>query len=243
MPVLLLCQGEPKAKEMLRKAIEARYGINPPAIEKITIAFKGRARTKVGPIMTWVPVDAKASFVLPTHLRWEFTVKPLMLPVQRGVEAYDGRTYRSTRAFGASSKSQETAMLVSARSRLWQMAATLLTPMSDYFIKVTQFAEDGFEAENTKLNDSVRIYLRQNHTIKLASVTCYNPDTDRHQRLNLEFSEEQVPVNDVMMPKKVNAFWDNEPYFELSPSKVDMNPDLPEKVFTLGDEIINDGSI
>jgi len=243
MPVLLLCQGEPKAKEMLRKAIEARYGINPPAIEKITIAFRGRARAKIGPVTTWIPVDAKASFVFPTHLRWEFTVKPLMLPIQRGVEAYDGTAYRSTRAFGSSSKSQKTALLVSARSRLWQMAATLLTPMSDYFIKVTQYAEDGFEAENTKLNDSVRIYLRQNYTIKLASVMCYNPDSDRNQRFNLEFDEEQAPVDGLMLPKKIKAFWDDEPYFELSPIQVNMNPDLPEDLFTLGDEVVNDNGV
>jgi hypothetical protein len=240
MPVLLLCQGEEGAKEMLRKAIEARYGINPPAIEKITIAFKGRARTKMGPVTTWVPVDAEASFVFPTHLRWEFTVKPLGLPVQRGVEAYDGKVYRSTRAIGASTKSEETAMLVSARSRLWQMAATLLSPMSDYFIKVTQYATDCIEAENTKLNDSVLIYLRPDHTIKLASVICYNPDANRHQKLNLEFTAEQAPVDGLMLPEEIKAFWDDEAYFEMKPIKVDLHPDLPEELFTLGDELVSD---
>jgi hypothetical protein len=70
---------------------------------------------------------------------------------------------------------------------------------------------------------------------------CYNPDTDRHQRLNLEFAAEQSPVDGLMLPERVKAFWDNEPYFELSPVKVDINPDLPEELFTLGDEVVNDG--
>jgi hypothetical protein len=239
MPVLLLCQGELQAKKILRMAIEARYGINPPAIEKIMIDFRGRAPAKIGPITTWVSVDARASFVFPTHLRWEFTVKPLRLPVQRGVEAYDGRMYRSTRAIGVSTQSEETAMLISARSRLWQMAAILLTPMSDSFIKVTQYAEDCIEAENTRLNDSVRIYLRPNYTIKLATVVCYNPDTNRHQTLNLKFSETQAPVDGLMLPEKVSAFWDDEPYFELKPVHVNLHPELPEELFTLGDTLVN----
>ena len=118
------------------------------------------------------------------------------------------------------------------------MAATLLTPISDYFIKVTQYAEDCIEAENTKLNDSVFIYLRQDHTIKLSSVTCYNPDSDRHQKLNLEFTAEQAPIDGLMLPKEIKAFWDDEPYFEMKPVKVDLHPDLPENLFTLGDEFV-----
>ena len=37
MPVLLLAQGDPRAKDMLRKAIEARYGLRPVPLESLKL--------------------------------------------------------------------------------------------------------------------------------------------------------------------------------------------------------------
>lgn len=238
MPVLLLCRGENEAKNRLRAAIEARYGKNPPAIEKIRIGFEGRTRVKMGPVTTWVPVAAQASFVFPTHLRWDFTVKPLSLPVQKGIEVFDGKTYRTQRVIGRDTKSGKTDLITSARGRLWQMAAILLTPMSDYYIEVSNSGPNSIKAVNTKLNDSVDIYLRENYTVDYAVVQCFNPDTERQQNLYLNLSHEQIPVNGLMLPKRVASFWDNEPYFEMSPTKVEQNPDLPDDYFTLGAETV-----
>lgn len=234
MSVLLLCQGEAGAKNRLRQAIEARYGINPPAIEKITISFKGRTRIKLGPVKTWIPVEAKASFVFPTHLRWEFTAKPMNLPMQKGIETYDGKTYRNQKAIGLNKESVTTNLLTSARGRLWQMAAMLLTPMSDYYIKVSSCADDCIIAENMALNDSVRIYLRPNHTIDYTVVRCMNPDTQKQQSLRLVLSEELTNFDGLILPREVKAFWDDDAYFEMQPIEVNLNPDLPEDTFTLG---------
>lgn len=233
MPVLLLCQGEAEAKKRLRRAIEARYGINPPAIEKISMSFKGRAHAKLGPIKTWIPVEAKASFVFPSHLRWEFSLKPLNLPMQKGIETYDGKMYRNQKAIGANKESVKTTYMASARGRLWQMAAILLTPMSDFYIKISSCGEDCIIAENTKLNDSVHIYLRPNDTIDYAVAKCFNPDAEREQKLYLKLSEELVNVDGLMLPTQVSAFWDDEPYFEMQPIAINTNPDLPEECFTL----------
>lgn len=233
MPVLLLCQGDAEAKARLRRAIEARYGINPPAIEKISIAFKGRAHAKLGPIKTWIPVEAKASFVFPTHLRWEFALKPMNLPVQKGIETYDGKTYRNQKAIGTNKESVKTSFISSARGRLWQMAAILLTPMSDYYIKMSSCGKDCIIAENTKLNDTVHIYLRENDTIDYAAVKCFNPESEREQKLFLKLSPELTTINGLIMPTQVSAFWDDEPYFELQATEVDTNPNLPEEAFTL----------
>ena len=75
MPVLLLAQGDTTSKDMLRHAIEARYGLRPPVLESLQIDFKGRVRAKLGPINTWVPVEATAYFNFPTSMRWDFSVK------------------------------------------------------------------------------------------------------------------------------------------------------------------------
>ena len=38
MPVLLLARGDQDSKSLLRRAIEARYGLGPPAIETLMAA-------------------------------------------------------------------------------------------------------------------------------------------------------------------------------------------------------------
>jgi len=234
MPVLLLCRGDAEAKNRLRGAIEARYGVNPPAIEKIRITFNGRTRFQLGPVKTWIPVSAEASFAFPTHLRWDFTAKPLKLPVQTGIEAFDGKTYRTQYTIGRNKQSDKTDFLSSARSRLWQMAAILLTPMSEHFIEVSTSGANGIEAVNTKLNDSIRLFLREDYTVSHVDVHCFNPDRQQEQRLTLKLAREQIPVDGLMLPEKISAYWDGEPYYEISPAGVEMHPDLPEEHFTLG---------
>jgi hypothetical protein len=121
------------------------------------------------------------------------------------------------------------------------MAAILLTPMSDYYIEVSNCGVNCIQAVNTKINDSVRMYLRENYTIDYAEVECFNPDTERNQNLYLRLSEKQVPVDGLMLPEQVSAFWDDEPYFEMSPSKVEMHPDMSEEYFTLGAKVVTGG--
>ena len=234
MPVLLLCQGDPEAKDLLRRAIESRYGINPPAIESLRIDFTGRARIKLGPIRTWVPVEATASFVFPTHLRWDFVVKPLGLSIQRGIEAFDGSTYRMARGNNLANQLKQTDIIASARGRLWSMAAILLTPMSDHYIKISNCGEYCIEAANTELKDSVRLELRDNYTIDFAQVECLNPDTNRLQQHTLQLADEQNPIGDLMLPAKVSAYWDDELFYEMEPVAVDLNAEFDEDWFSLG---------
>lgn len=231
MPVLLLCYGDKEAKDLLRLAIEARYGINPPVIESLCVEFKGRARVKVGPITTWVPVDARASFVLPDKIRWDFTVKPLRLPVQHGSEAYDGEEHRSLKKGIITDE----ALMISMRRRLGAIAAMLLTPLSDMSIKLTAIDERCFAAEHTKEDDTVTLCVREDHSLAHTQVTCINPDTEKEQTFTLRLSEEQAPVDELMLPVEIKAFWDDNPYFEVKPNKVEVNPDFAEGVFTLAD--------
>ena len=68
MPVLLLAQGDAEARDLLRKAIEARYGPRPPALDSLKIDFNGRTRIKVGPVMTWVPRAPSRRAAIPALL-------------------------------------------------------------------------------------------------------------------------------------------------------------------------------
>src|SRR4051812_20942919 len=126
MPVLLLAQGDPQAKDLLRKAIQARYGLRPPALESLHINFKGRARAKLGPVKTWVPVEAIGRFCFPDKMRWDFAVKAVGMQLNSGTEAFDGTAYRNTRKSKSADTSDDQKQIASMQHRLWAIAAVML---------------------------------------------------------------------------------------------------------------------
>lgn len=233
MSVLLLCYGDPEAKNLLRQAIEARYGASPPVLESLKILFEGRTKAKVGPISAWVPVNASAYFVFPTLLRWDFTVRPLGLPVQRGIEAFDGDSYRSLRGNGEPTILSDIAYIESIRRRLWAIAATLLTPLSDVYIKVSMCGENCIQAENTQLKDSARLYFRPDKSLSHVEVQCLNPETERIEQMRLQISEEQQIVSGMMMPTKISTYWDDQMTLEMKPSQLEINPAVSTALFTI----------
>lgn len=233
MPVLLLCQGDDTAKDRLRAAIQARYGGSPPAINSLTITFNGRARVALGPIKTWVSSDVTARFVFPSLLRWDFVIKPLNLPVQRGIEAYDGTTFRRMQGKRTPDATRVTDVISAAQSRLWAIAALLLTPLSDFMIEVTDCGDNGIRAYHKALHDSVDIQLRDDATVEAITVESFNPESGAMQMLTLCPSVEQTLINGVMLPMCIKAYWDDAPYYELEPTTLEVNPQLPEALFSL----------
>jgi hypothetical protein len=236
MPVLLLSYGDPKAKDLLRHAIEARYGVRPPVLESLQLHFKGRARAKVGPVTAWVPVEATAYFHFPNAMRWDFVVKPMGLPVQRGIESFHENIFRTMRG-----KSQQTvtdqAQIEYLRRRLWAIAALLLTPLGESFVKLSMNNEGrSFNVTNTQIDDTVSVYLRPDNTVESVQADCLNPDTERLQRFMMRLSEKQVEIDELVLPAKIEVFWDDAPTYEIEPTGVTSNPTLASTVFTLTEE-------
>lgn len=233
MPVLLLARGDAQAKDLLRNAIEARYGVAPPAIDNLELQLKGRARVKVGPIAAWVPVDIEAHFRFPSAARWDFAVRPVGFTVQRGIEAFDGSTYRYVRGGSAPTTSEDQALISSLQRRLWAMAAVLLTPLGEHFVQLNYISDTCLEAHNTMFQNAVRLYLRPDYSLERVEVECFNPDSSREQLFGLNLSANQQPINDIMMPCKISASWDNDPYFEVDPTRVTNSTTIEDRVFML----------
>lgn len=233
MPVLLLAQGDPQAKDLLRRAIEARYGASPPAIESLDIEMKGRTRAHVGPITAWIPLEIQARFRFPSAMRWDFIARPAGVAVQRGTDAFDGAVYRRQRGGDPPEVVEGQNLVQSAQRRLWALAALFLTPLGEHFVRLVHTGDYSFEAANTLINDAVRLCLRPDSTLEQVEVTCFNPDSGRDQRFSLRLSAEQEPVDGIMLPRKISAFWDDEPYFEAEPVRVVSNPEIPDGAFTL----------
>lgn len=223
MPVLLLCRGDEQSRSALKYAIETRYGVSPPVIERINIDFDGRARIQVGPIQSWVPVSARASFAFPTSLRWDFTVKPLGLPVQRGAEAFDGNSYTVMRS-GRANEVLDEEIIFSLRCRLWAIAATLLTPLSDFDITLEMPDEQHLCAVNQIMQERICLTLNADGTIRSVSTKCTNPDNNKIQEFRLTLSSEMTEIGEILMPAQITASWDEGVSFEVRPKKVVINP-------------------
>lgn len=234
MPVLLLAYGDPKAKDLLRKAIEARYGSRPPVLESLRINFKGRVRAKIGPITAWVPIDVTAYFRFPRAMRWDFTIKPLGLPIQRGVEAFDGLTYWTARGGKTPVAVEDPEQVGSMRRRLWAIASILLTPLSSEYVKLTLNEDTCFTAINTQLDDAAEVHLRSNNTLNHVKVAGLDPE-GKKRAFTLRLSENQVELSDLILPKQIASFWDDAPYFEIEPVKAETNPQIADAIFTIDD--------
>lgn len=233
MAILLLSQGEPEAREMLRQTLQARYGISPPAIECLEMHFKGRARTRFGPITTWVPLDLEARFNFPNAMRWDFSVKPAGVTVQRGVEAFDGQTYRRMRGDGPIETITDTTLLHSLQHRLWAMGAVLLSPLTEHFVHVTRQNDNVFEAQNTQMNTTAALHLRPDRSLDSVSTHCLNTETEQLQNFTMRLSEEQIPVNEIIFPRQISAYWDAEIAFEVDVTEINNTTSLDPNIFTL----------
>ncbi len=230
MPVLLLAQGDPQAKDLLRKAIQARYGLRPPALESLHITFKGRVRAKLGPVNMWVPVEATGRFNFPDKMRWDFVVKAVGVQLNSGTEAFDGTTYHNSRK----SKTEDDQQWVeSMQHRLWAIAAVMLTPLGEMFVKLKANAIDQLEACNTRFDSAVNLHLRADQTLDYVETTCLNPDTDTREIFTLRLSDELVSFGDLILPSKISAFWSNQSYFEIEPMDAAANPTIADDVFAL----------
>ena len=237
MPVLMLARGDKDARDLLRRAIEARYGTRPPAFDSLKIDFKGRAHTRIGPIKTWVPLDVTMQINLPNQMRWDFTAKPAGVPVRRGVEAYDG-THLRTQNGGKPTIIPDDSKVSSLQRRLWAIAGLLLTPLGDHFVELQANGERAFTARNTQVDAAVDVALfdEGDDRIKEISVSCINPDSNNQERFIIRPSLELASFDGLLLPTKIDAFWDDAPWFEMEPTAAESDPDIEDSVFTLGTE-------
>lgn len=233
MPVLLLARGDQESKTLLRRAIEARYGLGPPAIETLKIELKGRTRTKVGPVGTWMSLEGIAYFKFPHSVRWDFTVRPVGVALNSGVEAFDGAACRKRHSRDQVTLVDDAERVASAQARLWAVCAVLLMPLAEHFVELRTAGERSLDAVHTETGITTHIQLNADHTLDYTSADCVNPTSGKKQTYMLRMSEGQAVVDDLMLPRKVAAFWDDQPEMELSPVAVENNPTVDDGLFRL----------
>jgi hypothetical protein len=236
MPVLLLARGDGQAKDLLRAAIESRYGSRPPVFDALQVELKGRVLTRLGPVTRWLPVTASACYKAPLSFRWEYTVRAAGLRVHRGEYAYDGLLLRRDEG-GEPAIVREPEVILSVQKRLWATLAILLMPLMPAEVALHAAGERTLEATNTETDDTIQLLVDEGDgDVTTVQTRCYNPQDDEEQIFKLALSDGYETVGDLALPAIITASWDDEPFAEFEPVTVTLNPDLDDAVFTLADQ-------
>ena len=236
MPVLLLARGDKEGRELLRRALQARYGLGAPALESLSIHLEGRTRVKVGPLTNWASLQVLVRFVFPNHGRWDATVRALGMTLRSSSSAVEDSSYRRRVGTSPVETISNPDHARAARLRLMVWSTMLLTPLAEQSIELKATGERSFEAANLETRDTVQVALHEDYTVDTISATSLNPDQNyREQIFTLQVSGGQIAVNDLMLPARVTVSWDNAPEYEVAPVSVEMNTPFADAVFRLED--------
>jgi hypothetical protein len=233
MPVLLLARGDKEGKELLRRALEARYGIGAPAIDTLQIEFKGRKRAKIGPVATWMPLEGTITYNAPLCGRIDYTARPVGLPLVAHTDAFDGAIYRRRRGRDSFEVVTQAEHAQSAQRRVWAAASLLLTPLVEHFVELRATGERCFTATNVETDDTVEVCLNADFTLDSVTTDCYNPTDEEIQPFTLKLVDGQAALNSLMLPRKITAQWGESLELEITPASVEINPAFDPNLFRL----------
>lgn len=226
MPVLLLSRGDTQGKDLLRRAIEARYGFSPPALETLQLMLSGRIHSRLGPVSTWLAFDATLRLRFPLALRQDYRLRFLGLPVRTGLEVFDGMVYRVNDEVITDSR-----LVASMQRRAWAFSALVLTPLAEQYVEILYVDDSTIEVINTETDDKAVINLNDDHTVNRITVTTINPNTGGEATYTLMLAAEQADIGDLIFPTKITVAWDDVPFAEVEPVSTTANPDLPDDFF------------
>ncbi|MFN8527982.1 MAG: hypothetical protein U0670_05170 [Anaerolineae bacterium] len=232
MQILLLSRGDAKSKDLLRRVLAARYGYGAPAMDGAKITFKGRLRVKVGPVVTWIPLEATTLYRFPAHARWDFSVRPAGLPMRSESRAFDNTAYYRRQGENTEVLTTPNA-LKGMRELVWASALVMLTPLTEPNVEVVALSTHTLRATNLYTHACATLYLNDDYTLRQIETHTFDVDRSREAVFRVQCSEGYQTVNDLILPRKIVRMWDDEPSYEVSPTEVILNPALDDGVFRL----------
>ena len=235
MSVLLLARGDSLAKDLLRAAIEARYGFSPPMLEALQLEVKGRIQTRLGPVSRWLPFSATLTLKLPLSFHYEYTLRLSGVPVRRGTQAYDGMVLRRDEG-GEPAVVTDSQVIQSVQQRLWAALAFLLIPLTEGHVTLHAPGEHLVEATNSDTDDTALMVLNDDYSVQYVQTTAYNPQAEENQVFKLELTSETINVDGLLLPETVTCYWDDEPFLEIGPVEALLNPALEDHLFVLDED-------
>lgn len=229
MTILLLCEGDEKARGLLRKAISAHYGNHPSAFDSVHLSLSGKVLQSVGPFKLWLSLNLETRFQFPLQFRQDFQLNFFGIPLRKQSEAFDAHSYYLKNRNDSATTVTDALFINSVKQRLWAYSATMLIPLNDTFVELQYIDEHCFIAQNTETGISAKVCLYDNHQLK--QVISISPSNIHIFEINM--SQSVQTIEGVMVFEQLLVGWNNQSQYNLSVVGFDTSEEFTEEVFQL----------
>jgi hypothetical protein len=230
MSFLSLSRGDPAARDLLQRAMRARYGIRPLPVESMRLEM---VRQDKGALGLPVRIVVTNGFITASHWRRDQVRKLFGLTIGKSSASFDGTTYYRRRG-RAVTQSREPRVVQGMVCRLWLEAAFLLTPLTAPQVTVKSIDACTFEAKPESAADNgVTIRLNPDDTVAAVETRCFHPDFEREMNFTVRPSGGLQTLNGFTVPRQITEQWDDEPAETFDVTKAEVNPSLPLAEFSM----------
>ncbi|MEP7285770.1 MAG: hypothetical protein ABI947_08380 [Chloroflexota bacterium] len=229
MSFLSLARGDREARDLLQRAIRARYGQRPIAIESVRLSMTARSK---GPFGLPAQQTVTAAYVAEGRWRWDQSTKLFGFSLGQSEVAFiNDHYYERAKNISHQKDSPETVQAV--RRRLWSELAFFLTPLTVLGVTVTTVDDHTFRAvRDLQPSDSATILLGEGDTVSVQT-EAYRPTPGRVEPLTISSQGELQMFEGFIVPKRIVYRWGDASAEVFTVIKAEANPTIPVTDFIL----------
>ncbi len=231
MSFLSLSKGDPAARELLQRAIRARYGLRPLPVDSVRLQM---FRQDKGPLGVPVKILVTLSFVTASHWRWDEVHKLFGIAISRSAASFDGRVYYERQGKSLSHYDEPRAV-EGMSSRLWSEAAMMLTPLTSPGVTLRFVDDCTFQATPEPGSHSVAtVHLNPDGSVAAIEAHCYHPVQKQELCFGIRPGDGLQTLNGFTIPRQLSYQWGNRPPETFTVADAVANPQIPLTEFSMG---------
>lgn len=229
MSFLSLSKGDPAARELLQRAIRARYGIRPVPVDNLRIWL---SRPDKGPLGLPVRLSRTLSFSGATHWRQDDAQKLFGPSVKQVTASFE--PLACYEKIGRAVKRLDNAdVLRAARRFVWNHIAFMLTPLTMEGVTLKLVDDNSFQAiRDADTTAIATISLDGSDGINVQG-EAYHPLAGQITKMKLCGQGPLQTFEGLAIPDQLVYQWGDEQPETFTVTKVAVNPDIPKSEFAL----------
>ncbi len=229
MAFLSLSRGDPAARELLERAIRARYGLRPPALESRRLWMTGRGK---GPLGLPVTVLTMTAYALPNYWRWDQTRKLFGFKISSTSLSFDGTNWYE-RIKGNVTVTDDPQTITGARQRLWADIAFSLAPLTMPGTTLKSVDDTTFNVMRDAEPETIAQVRLDNSDAVTVETTYYEPTLRQMISYKLVSQGGLQSLDGFVVSKQIAYQWDNRQSEVFNVVKAEANPTILPAEFIL----------
>lgn len=230
MAFLSLARGDVAARNLLQRAIRARYGVRPIALETLRLWLTTDSK---GPLGLPVKTAVTASYMGIQHSRWDQTRKLFGLTLSQTTDSITDSVYLKQQAKKVT-RIDDPVTLQSVRRRLWGVLALWLIPLTGAEVTIAAVDKHILQAmPSAEPNDVVTITLNPDDTIAMVTVERYRARDKRNVKYLIKPVGDLRTLNNLTVPEQIVFAWQDGQPDVFTIVNAEANPTIAPNEFSL----------